>query len=112
MVFVNNALYVHWNFHHADVKKYEYFVIWKIFESNIIISARIIIASWTYCWKYCVIFFSVFHLNGVRNLHLEGYIKCIHKGLLFLSIYVIFLEIDFNRSIESLWYMYKDLQQV
>ena len=32
----------------ADVKNYEYFVIWKLIEANII-SAWIIIASWTYC---------------------------------------------------------------
>ena len=55
-----------------EMKNYEYFVIWKLSEANII-SAWIIIASWTYFWKYFVIFF-FFRFNGVRNLRLGGFV--------------------------------------
>ena len=43
----NETLSIEWNI-------YKYFVIWKLIEANIV-SAWIIIASWTYCWKYFVI---------------------------------------------------------
>ena len=59
----------------------EWIKTWKImnillFENSVrpilLFSAWIIIASWTYCWKYFVLFFFC-HLNWVRNLHLGGY---------------------------------------
>ena len=59
----------------------EWIKTWKImnillFENSVrpilLFSAWIIIASWTYCWKYFVLFFFC-HLNEVRNLHLGGY---------------------------------------
>ena len=59
----------------------EWIKTWKImnillFENSVrpilLFSAWIIIASWTYCWKYFVLFFFC-HLNWVKNLHLGGY---------------------------------------
>ena len=60
----------------------EWIKTWKImnillFENSVrpiilLFSAWIIIASWTYCWKYFVLF-CFCHLNWVRNLHLGGY---------------------------------------
>ena len=81
-----------------DMKNHEYFVIWKLSEANVInyFSAWIIIASWTDCWKYFVLF-SFCHLKGVRNLHLGGY------SIVNLYDFSRMRSIE-NRSIENLWY--------
>ena len=79
--------------------------IWKLSGANIIIFSLN-----HYCiLNICSFLFLPFKGSQEFAFRRVQHTQSIHKSL-FLSIYVIFLEWDFNRPIENLWY--KDLQQV